>query len=169
MQKLAIYPGSFDPITNGHIDLVQRSLKLFEKVIIAVATNSRKKTLFTIEERVQLIREVFQSEDPNRLEIDTFTGLTVDYARKRGARIIIRGLRAVTDFDYEYAIALMNSKLAPDIETLFLMANNEHSFVSSSIVKEVARHGRSVSNQVPEVVNDALLKKFQENPTQSIE
>lgn len=160
--QLAIYPGSFDPITNGHVDLVYRSLKLFQKVVIAVATNSRKKTLFSIEERVHLIREVFSSEDPNRLEIDTFQGLTVDYARKRGSRIIIRGLRAVTDFDYEYAIALMNSKLAPDIETLFLMASNEHSFISSSIVKEVARHGREVSNQVPEVVNEALLRKFKE-------
>ncbi len=162
MKNIAIYPGTFDPITNGHIDLVHRSLNLFEKVIVAVAINSRKVTLFTVEERVSLIREVFRDADPHRIEIDTFSGLTVDYAKNRGSGVIIRGLRAVTDFDYEYAISLMNSKLAPEVETLFLMANNEHSFISSTIVKEVARHGRAVSNQVPEVVNKALLAKFQE-------
>lgn len=162
MDRIAIYPGSFDPITNGHVDLVKRSLELYDKLIVAVATNSRKNTLFSVEERVKMMKEVFQGIDPNRIEIDTFSGLTVDYARSRGAKLIIRGLRAVTDFDYEYAISLMNSKLAPEVETIFLMASNEHSFISSTIVKEVARHGRAVSNQVPEVVNIALLKKFQE-------
>lgn len=160
MNRLAIYPGSFDPITNGHVDLVQRSLKLYEKIIVAVASNSRKNTLFTVEERLDLIRLVFHKVDPERIMIDTFDGLTVDYAREKGATAIVRGLRAVTDFDYEYAISLMNSKLAPEVETVFLMASNEHSFISSTIVKEVARHGRAVSNQVPEVVNKALLKKF---------
>ncbi|MCC5814422.1 MAG: pantetheine-phosphate adenylyltransferase [Leptospira sp.] len=163
MDRIAIYPGSFDPITNGHVDLVKRSLDLYDKLIVAVATNSRKNTLFSVEERVALMKKVFHEMDPSRIEIDTFSGLTVDYARQRGAKLIIRGLRAVTDFDYEYAISLMNSKLAPEVETIFLMASNEHSFISSTIVKEVARHGRAVSNQVPEVVNEALLRKFHEN------
>ena len=160
MNRLAIYPGSFDPLTNGHIDLIKRALQLYDKVIIAVATNSRKNTLFSVEERIELIKNVLKDWD--RIEIDTFDGLTVDYARSRNAKIIIRGLRAVTDFDYEYAISLMNSKLAPEVETVFLMANNEHSFISSTIVKEVARHGRAVSNQVPELVNAALLRKYEE-------
>lgn len=160
MNSLAIYPGSFDPLTNGHLDLIKRALQLYDKIIIAVATNSRKNTLFSVNERIDLIRNVTKEWD--RIEIDTFDGLTVDYARKRKARIIIRGLRAVTDFDYEYAISLMNSKLAPEVETVFLMANNEHSFISSTIVKEVARHGRAVSNQVPELVNAALLQKYEE-------
>lgn len=160
MNSLAIYPGSFDPLTNGHLDLIKRALQLYDKIIIAVATNSRKNTLFSVNERIDLIRNVTKEWD--RIEIDTFDGLTVDYARKRKARIIIRGLRAVTDFDYEYAISLMNSKLAPEVETVFLMASNEHSFISSTIVKEVARHGRAVSNQVPELVNAALLRKYEE-------
>jgi pantetheine-phosphate adenylyltransferase len=160
MNRLAIYPGSFDPLTNGHLDLIKRALQLYDKIIIAVATNSRKNTLFSVEERIDLIKNVTKEWD--RIEIDTFDGLTVDYARKREAKIIIRGLRAVTDFDYEYAISLMNSKLAPEVETVFLMANNEHSFISSTIVKEVARHGRAVSNQVPELVNAALLRKYEE-------
>lgn len=162
MSGLAIYPGSFDPLTNGHVDLIKRSLQLFDRIVVAVATNSRKNTLFSIEERLELIRRVMKQIDSERIEIDTFSGLTVDYARKRNSRAIVRGLRAVTDFDYEYAISLMNSKLAPEVETVFLMASNENSFISSTIVKEVARHGRAVSNQVPEIVNDALLKKFQE-------
>ncbi|NCN10596.1 MAG: pantetheine-phosphate adenylyltransferase [Leptospira sp.] len=160
MNRLAVYPGSFDPLTNGHLDLIKRALQLYDKIIIAVATNSRKNTLFSVEERIDLIKNVTKEWD--RIEIDTFDGLTVDYARKREAKIIIRGLRAVTDFDYEYAISLMNSKLAPEVETVFLMANNEHSFISSTIVKEVARHGRAVSNQVPELVNAALLRKYEE-------
>ncbi|MCG9874007.1 MAG: pantetheine-phosphate adenylyltransferase [Leptospiraceae bacterium] len=160
MNSLAIYPGSFDPLTNGHLDLIKRALQLYDKIIIAVATNSRKNTLFSVNERIDLIRNVTKEWD--RIEIDTFDGLTVDYARKRKARIIIRGLRAVTDFDYEYAISLMNSKLAPEVETVFLMASNEHSFISSTIVKEVARHGRAVYNQVPELVNAALLRKYEE-------
>jgi pantetheine-phosphate adenylyltransferase len=163
MDRLAIYPGSFDPLTNGHIDLIRRALQLFDRVIVAVATNSRKNTLFSVDERVELIREVMKGFDQERIEIDVFSGLTVDYARKQGSRVIIRGLRAVTDFDYEYAISLMNSKLAPEIETVFLMASNEHSFISSTIVKEVARHGRAVSNQVPEIINKALLQKYEES------
>ncbi|EQA44869.1 pantetheine-phosphate adenylyltransferase [Leptospira broomii serovar Hurstbridge str. 5399] len=158
MTRIAIYPGSFDPLTNGHVDILQRSMGLFDKVIIGVAVNSSKSFLFSIEERLSFIRQV--TEGWSNLEIDTFEGLTVDYCRKRGAKSIIRGLRAVTDFDYEYAISLMNKKLAPEIETIFLMSSNEYSFVSSTIVKEVARHGRDVSAQVPDIVSKALLKKL---------
>jgi pantetheine-phosphate adenylyltransferase len=160
MSRVAIYPGSFDPLTNGHLDLIKRSLQLFDKVIVSVAINSRKTTLFSVEERVELLKQVMG--EWKHIEIDTFSGLTVDYAKQRNAKVIIRGLRAVTDFDYEYAISLMNSKLAPDVETVFLMASNEHSFISSTIVKEVARHGRAVSNQVPDVVNEALLRRYKE-------
>ncbi|AAN51365.1 MULTISPECIES: pantetheine-phosphate adenylyltransferase [Leptospira] len=158
MKHLAIYPGSFDPLTKGHLDILQRSLGLFDKVIIAIAVNSNKSTLFSIEERLGFIREV--TKGMKGLEIDTFQGLTVDYCNKVGANSIIRGLRAVTDFDYEYAISLMNKKLAPNVETVFLMSSGEYSFISSTIVKEVARHGRDVSNQVPEIVSKALLKKL---------
>ncbi|EKR62657.1 MULTISPECIES: pantetheine-phosphate adenylyltransferase [Leptospira] len=158
MKHLAIYPGSFDPLTNGHLDILQRSLGLFDKVIIAIAVNSNKSTLFSIEERLEFIHKVTQGL--KGLEVDTFQGLTVDYCNKVGANSIIRGLRAVTDFDYEYAISLMNKKLAPNVETVFLMSSSEYSFISSTIVKEVARHGRDVSNQVPEIVSKALLKKL---------
>ncbi|EKR73971.1 pantetheine-phosphate adenylyltransferase [Leptospira noguchii str. Hook] len=155
---MAIYPGSFDPLTKGHLDILQRSLGLFDKVIIAIAVNSNKSTLFSIEERLGFIHEV--TKGMKGLEIDTFQGLTVDYCNRVGANSIIRGLRAVTDFDYEYAISLMNKKLAPNVETVFLMSSGEYSFISSTIVKEVARHGRDVSNQVPEIVSKALLKKL---------
>lgn len=155
---LAIYPGTFDPITNGHIDIVRRALNIFDKVIVAVATNSKKQSLFSIEERLNLIRQVMGSWE--RLEIATFNGLTVDFCVEKRAVAMIRGLRAVTDFDYEYAISLMNKTLAAKVETVFLMASGENSFVSSSIVKEVARHGRAVSNQVPDIVNEALINKF---------
>ena len=152
MRKLAIYPGAFDPMTNGHIDIAKRALSLFDQVIIAVATNSKKNSLFTIDERLDLIHRVIQDLgiDENRLEVATFSGLTVDFCEERGASAIIRGLRAVTDFDYEYAISLI------------FMASGENSFVSSSIVKEVARHGRSVASHVHEFINEALLNKFKE-------
>jgi len=158
MNRLAVYPGSFDPLTNGHLDIIKRSLALFEKVIIAVANNSTKQSLFSIEERIELIRESVK-DFPNVI-IDTFDGLLVDYCREKNSRVIIRGLRAVTDFDYEYAISLMNKELAPEIETVFLMASSENSFISSSIVKEVTMNGRELTNKVPHQVNQALLKKF---------
>lgn len=159
MKNIAVYPGSFDPFTNGHLDIIRRAFPLFDEIIIAVAANSKKTSLFSPEERVEMIGHVFQGWD--KIKIDTFQGLTVDYCKSKGSKVILRGLRAVTDFDYEYAISLMNKKLAPDIETFFLMADNEYSFVSSTIVKEVARHGRAVSNQVPEVVEQALARKFE--------
>jgi pantetheine-phosphate adenylyltransferase len=157
-ETVAVYPGTFDPITYGHIDIINRAVNLFDRLIIAVATNSKKVSLFSIDERISLIQKIY--EENHKIEIDTFSGLTVDYCKKRNSNVMIRGLRAVTDFDYEYAIAIMNRKLAPDIETMFLMASGEHSFISSTIVKEVARHGHSVINQVPSIVDEALLKKF---------
>ncbi len=158
MRSVAIYPGSFDPLTNGHLDIVKRSLPFFDKVIVAVATNSSKQCLFSTHERISMIKEVMG--DWKKIEIDTFEGLLVDYCRAREARVIIRGLRAVTDFDYEYAISLMNKELAPEVETLFLMASPQNSFISSTIVKEVAKHQRDIVNQVPEIVNKALLEKM---------
>lgn len=158
MLSLAVYPGSFDPLTNGHLDIIKRSKGFFEKVIIAVAQNTTKTYLFSTEERIDLIKKV--TKDLSNVEIDTFDGLLVDYCRAMKANVIIRGLRAVTDFDYEYAISLMNKELAPEIETVFLMASSENSFISSSLVKEVTMNGRQLATKVPEIVNEALLKKF---------
>ena len=158
MTHLAIYPGSFDPLTNGHLDIIKRSTRLFDKVIIAVANNTTKKYLFTMEERVNLIKEV--TKDMKNVEIDTLDGLLVDYCRMKKSEFIIRGLRAVTDFDYEYAASLMNKELAPEIETIFLMASTENLFISSSIVKEVTQNGRELKTKVPKIVNEALLKKY---------
>ena len=160
MKKIAIYPGSFDPITNGHIDIAKRALTLFDTVVVGIAINSNKQTLFSKEERLELIRNSLGDWD--RIEIQSFEGLTVEFAQKIGANAIVRGLRAVSDFDYEYAISLVNKKLAPDVETVFLMASNDYSFISSTIVKEVARHGREVSMQVPDVVSKALIKKYKD-------
>lgn len=159
---IAVYPGTFDPLTNGHIDIVRRTLSLFDKIVLGVAINSKKVPLFSVDERLELMNRVFQdlNLDRGRIEIATFSKLTVDFCLEKNACAIVRGLRAVTDFDYEYAISLTNKKLAPEIETIFFMAEGENSFVSSSIVKEVARHGRSVSMYVHEIVNEALLNKF---------
>lgn len=160
--RIAVYPGSFDPLTMGHVDIINRALIIFDKIIIGVAVNSRKQGLFSTEERIDMITKVLGS-NPN-VETAAFSGLTIDFCREKGARAIIRGLRAVTDFDYEYAISLMNKSLSPDVETVFFMASGENSYISSSIVKEVAaRHGRQVLNHVPEAVNDALMKKYQES------
>ncbi|MCB1141583.1 MAG: pantetheine-phosphate adenylyltransferase [Leptospiraceae bacterium] len=158
MNSLAVYPGTFDPFTNGHVDIVKRSLSIFEKVIIAVAVNSKKHSLFSVEERIDLIRKVMKDE--KNIEITELNGLTADYCRERGARAIIRGLRTVSDFDYEYAISILNKKLAPEIETIFFMASGEHSFISSSMVKEVARYGKNVNGYVPDIIEEALKKKF---------
>ena len=158
MNRLAIYPGSFDPLTNDHLDIIKRSLLLFNKVVIAVANNSTKQYLFTKDEKIDLIKEV--TKDMPNVEIDTFDGLLVDYCREKNANVIIRGLRAVTDFDYEFAISLMNKELAPEIETVFMMASSENSFISSSLVKEVTMNGRELPTKVPKAVNEALLNKF---------
>jgi pantetheine-phosphate adenylyltransferase len=158
MSNTAVYAGSFDPITNGHINIIQRGRALFDKVVIAVATNTSKKHLFEIDERIKIIRKEF-SDDPC-VEVDTFSGLLVNYAREKKAKTILRGLRSVSDFEYEIQMASMNRKLAPDIETIFLMSEGKHFFVSSRLVKEVAMLGGSIDDVVPERVAEQLYAKF---------
>ena len=158
MPDIAVYPGSFDPITNGHLDLLQRALKIFDHIIVAVAWNPTKKCLFTIEERMEMIQGSLK--DNPQVSIDTFTGLLVNYAREKKARAILRGLRAVTDFEYEFQLAMMNRRLEPAIETVFLMTGLRWVFLSSSILKEAAIHGGNIEGMVPEIVYQKLRGKF---------
>jgi pantetheine-phosphate adenylyltransferase len=155
---VAVYPGTFDPITNGHVDIVRRALGLFDRVIVALADNQRKRPLFTLEERAAMIRESVGAD--GRVEVDAFQGLLVHYCRRRGARIVVRGLRAIADFEYEFQAAHMNRRLAPDVETLFLMTSDESFYVSSSLVKEVASMGGDITAIAPPAVVKALKKKF---------
>jgi len=158
MPDIAVYPGSFDPITNGHLDLIQRALRIFDRIIVAVATNAFKKSLFTIEERVEMVRISLESYP--QVSIDTFDGLLVKYAKGKNARAILRGLRAVTDFEYEFQLAMMNRRLEPGIETVFLMTGLRWVFLSSSILKEAAVHGGDIEGMVPEIVCRKLKEKF---------
>jgi pantetheine-phosphate adenylyltransferase len=155
---LAIYPGSFDPVTNGHLDILARGRALFDKVVVAIATNINKKGLFSDEERAELLRDVIGREVD--VEVAIFDGLLIDYARDRGAKAIVRGLRAVADFEYEFQLALMNRRLAGEIDTVFLMTDEDNFYVSSSLVREVARFGGDVSAFVPPAVEAALKTKF---------
>lgn len=154
--RTAVYPGSFDPFTNGHLDIVQRAAKIVDSLTIAVLKNTSKKSLFTPDERVDIIREVLK--DFKQVKVVTFEGLLVDFCRAHNTRIVIRGLRAVSDFDYEHAIFLMNSKLLPDLETVFLMASSDNSFISSTIIKEVAHFGGNIADQVPPIVLERMRK-----------
>jgi pantetheine-phosphate adenylyltransferase len=157
--KVAVYPGSFDPFTNGHLDVVERALGIFDRLIVAVLANPDKRSpLFTVDERVEMIKESLQGEE--RVSVESFRGLTVDFARSRGAKTLVKGLRAYSDFDAELQQALMNRKLAPDIHTIFLMSSFAHIFVSSSILKDIASHGRDVSEFVPPIVAQRLKEKF---------
>ncbi len=158
MKHLSVYPGTFDPVTNGHIDLVERSLRIFDEVIVAIAENPKKTPLFSLEERIAMFKEVTQNL--KRVTIEGFDGLLVDYVRKKDAVAIIRGLRAVSDFEYEMQMALMNRRLDNRIETVFLMPNEEYSFITSTIVREAASYGGDVSSLVPAVVVEKLKKKF---------
>ncbi|MBN1446086.1 MAG: pantetheine-phosphate adenylyltransferase [Candidatus Omnitrophica bacterium] len=158
MKRIAIYPGSFDPITKGHMDVIERGLSFMDKVIVSVADYSRKHLLFTTEERVNLIKNIYRGND--RVEVDKFDGLLVDYLDKKGINIILRGLRAVSDFEYEFQMVLANRKLNSKMETVFLTPGEEYFFISSSIVKEIASLKGDVSRLVPEVVVQALRKKF---------
>ena len=155
---LAVYPGTFDPITNGHVDIMRRALKIFDHVVVALAENVRKAPLFSIDERRKLIAGALGGQE-GRLEVDAFQGLLADYCRRRGATVVIRGLRALADFEYEFQSAHMNRRLAPDVETLFLMTSEESFYVSSSLVKEVALMGGDVSGLVPAGVVAALADK----------
>ncbi|MCQ6275149.1 pantetheine-phosphate adenylyltransferase [Bacillus sp. V3B] len=158
MDNIAICPGTFDPLTNGHLDIITRGARIFDKLYIVVLNNGSKNPLFTVEERVDLIKEV--TRDIPNIEADWYSGLLVDYARKVGATANIRGLRAVSDFEYEMQITSMNRLLNKDLETFFIMTRNQYSFLSSSIVKEVARYGADISELVPKVVEKALKDKF---------
>ncbi len=155
---IAVYPGSFDPVTFGHLDIVERGAKVFDKVIVAIGKNRAKSSLFSIDERLELLQTV-TSNFPN-VEVDSFNGLLVDYMKSKQANTIIKGLRAISDFEYELQMASINKKLDDSIETFFMMTNNKYSYLSSSIVKDIAKYGATVSDLVPLVVEDALRKKF---------
>jgi pantetheine-phosphate adenylyltransferase len=154
----AVYPGSFDPITNGHLDLIERSLRIFDQLVVAVVTNPAKTGLFTDAERVEMIREA--TRDLGHIEIAVFEGLLVDFVAKMGARAIVRGLRAVSDFEYEFQMALMNRKLREEVETVFLMPHEAYSYISSRLIKEVSGYGGSVTGLVPPGVAARLTEKF---------
>ena len=157
--KRAIYPGSFDPLTFGHIDIIERSVRLFDEVIVAILTNPQKAPLFTVEERIEIMRDILKPQFPS-VEIDVFHGLLVDYATQKKAQVIVRGIRAVTDFEYEFQMALMNRRLAPGIETVFMMPAENYSYLSSRLVKEIAELGGNVSGLVPVSVEQRLKQRF---------
>ncbi len=158
MKKIAVYPGSFDPITYGHLDIIKRGLTIFDEIIVAVAKNSQKNALFTTEERVELIQNVVEEE--GRVSVDTFSGLLIDYVASREAHVIIRGLRAISDFEYEFQIAQMNSTIGKQIETLFMMTSLQYGYLSSSIVKEVCSLNGDIDKFVPPVIKKALRQKY---------
>lgn len=163
--NVAVYPGSFDPITNGHVDLVKRTLRAFDKVIVAIASNPEKdNSLFSVEERLQMIRSVFRGLG-RRVQADSFQGLLVDYAERKRATVIIRGLRAVSDFEYEFQMAMMNRRLKPKLETFFMMTGEAQFYVSSRLVKEVVSLGGDVSGLVPNPVLKRLQQKFRRKKT----
>ncbi|MEW6526984.1 MAG: pantetheine-phosphate adenylyltransferase [Spirochaetota bacterium] len=156
--QIGIYPGSFDPLTCGHLDIIKRATQLFDKLIVAIARNSEKFPLFAVEERLAMLQEC--CKDISKVEITSFDGLLAEYCKKNNINFIVRGLRAIVDFEYEYAIALMNKELAPSVETIFLMSKSEFSFVSSKMVKEVASYGGDISRLVPQFVSSKLKEKF---------
>ena len=156
--KIAVYPGTFDPITNGHVDIIYRSAKLFDKIIVTVAVNTQKTPLFDLAERVEMIRQSLGNEE--KIEVDQFNGLIAEYLKRVNASAMIRGLRAVSDFEYEFQMSLMNRKLNPDVETVFLTPAQEYIHLNSTIVKEVASFGGDVSEYVPDYVRTMLQKKY---------
>ena len=162
-RSVAVFPGTFDPITNGHVDIITRCLSVFDEVIIAILVNSEKRPLFTVEERIDLIRQAYRRNP--RVRVETFSGLLVDYAMKVDATVIVRGLRAISDFEYELQMALMNRRLEPSVETVFLMSTEAYSFVSSRLVKEVASLGGSVAGLVPSIVEERLVARFGRSST----
>jgi pantetheine-phosphate adenylyltransferase len=155
--RRAIYPGSFDPITKGHLDIIERSSKLFDEVIVALLLNLDKQPMFTIEERVEMIREVVPD---NNVRVDTFEGLLVHYAVAQQAHFVVRGIRAISDYEYELQMALMNRRLEPSVETVFLMAGEEYSYISSRLIKEVFKLGGSITGLVPELVEKRMREKL---------
>ena len=158
MENIAIYPGSFDPVTNGHIDIVERGLRIFEKIIVCIMCNSEKQTLFTVKERVEMLE--ISLEKFSNVEVDSNDGLLVQYGARRKAHAILRGMRAVSDFEYEFQMAMMNRRLNRQIQTVFMMTGFRWIFTSSSIIKEAARFGGNISDMVPPIVNQKLKEKF---------
>ena len=158
MKKIAVYPGSFDPITNGHVDIIKRGLGVFDELIVLIAYNPNKKTIFSLEERVGMIQEVIR--DFSNVRVDSFDGLLVDYVKVAGANVILRGLRALSDFEYEFQLALINRRLNRDVETIFLMTGYKWFYTSSTIINEAASLGGSVKGLVPEIVNQKLIEKY---------
>jgi pantetheine-phosphate adenylyltransferase len=158
MKKIAVYPGSFDPITNGHVDIIERGLRMFDDVIVLVAYNPNKKSLFSVEERLEMIRDVIK--DSKNVRVDCFSGLLVDYVKNAGANVILRGLRALSDFEYEFQLALINRRLNREIETVFLMTGYKWFYTSSTIINEAASFGGSVTGLVPEIVDRKLQNKY---------
>lgn len=161
MGSIAVCPGSFDPVTNGHLDIIKRGSNVFDTLYVVVLNNSSKNPLFTVQERIELLKQVTESI-PN-VVVESYSGLLMEYAKQKQASAILRGLRAVSDFEYEMQITSVNRVLDKEIETLFMMTNNQYSFLSSSIVKEVAKYGGNISELVPPVVKEALSKKFSAN------
>ena len=160
MPTLAVYPGSFDPLTNGHVDIITRGARLFDRIVVAVLINAEKSPLFTIEERLDIARAVFK--DMPNVEVDTFDGLLVDYVERRHAQVIVRGLRAVSDFEFEFQMALMNQRLNGRIETIFMMPAEQYTYISSRLIKEVFRLGGRVHGLVPDMVEERLRRKIAE-------
>jgi len=158
MPTLAVYPGSFDPLTNGHVDIITRGARLFDRIIVSILINAEKSPLFTMDERVEIARQVFK-EVPN-VEVDTFDGLLVDYVERRKAQVIVRGLRAVSDFEFEFQMALMNQRLNGKIETIFMMPAEQYTYTSSRLIKEVFRLGGRVHGLVPDMVEERLRRKL---------
>jgi pantetheine-phosphate adenylyltransferase len=160
-ERVAVYPGSFDPLTNGHVDIILRGARLFDRIIVAILRNAEKNPLFTLEERESMAREVFREYE--NVEVEVFDGLLVDYAEQRQASVIVRGLRAVSDFEFELQMALMNRRLGPDIETVFMMPAEQYTYVSSRLIKEVFALGGPITGLVPEVVEEHLREKRAKN------
>ncbi len=158
--KIAVYPGSFDPVTNGHLDIIERSSKIFDKVIVGVLSNNSKIPIFSVAERVEMLNEVTKNYE--NVEVDSFSGLLVNYLQNKNAKIIIKGLRAVSDFEYEFQMALMNKKLNPEIETLFMTTSSRYSYLSSSVVKEVAKLGGCLKELVPDEIITEVIKKLRD-------
>ena len=157
--KTAVYPGTFDPVTNGHIDLIERALKIFDKLLIVVADNPQKTATFTKKERVEMLREVLRKYN-NRIEVEHYDGLLLNYVKSKNSNVIVRGLRAISDFEFEFSRALLNRELEKDIDTIFIMTKDDYAFLSSSIVKEIAMFNGPVKGFVPEVVEKKLREKF---------
>jgi len=162
MSTLAVYPGSFDPLTNGHVDIISRGARLFDRIIVAILVNAEKSPLFTMDERVEITRSVFKTH--SNVEVDTFDGLLVDYVERRDAQVIVRGLRAVSDFEFEFQMALMNRRLKPKIETVFMMPAEQYTYISSRLIKEVFSLGGRVEGLVPDLVEQRLRGKVNRTP-----